>query len=132
MIKAGLPGTAHLLALLAPLIVLGYASILILVLRTEWSRLLAPFAAAGRIAFTNYLTQSLIMTSIFYGGRGALMGEVNRPGPWLMIIAIWVLQLVWSQLWLSRFEMGPFEWLWRSLTHGRRMRIMRPRQADNG
>lgn len=130
VMEAGLPGTAHLLALLAPLIVLGYASILILILRTRWSSLLSPFAAAGRMAFTNYLTQSLIMTSIFYGGRGALMGEVDRPGLWLIVIAIWALQLVWSKQWLSHFEMGPFEWIWRMLTHGRVVRLVRTPQAD--
>jgi uncharacterized protein len=48
------------------------------------------------MAFTNYLSPSLIMTSIFYGGRGALMGEVDRPGLWAIVIAIWALQLIWS------------------------------------
>ncbi|WP_162252102.1 DUF418 domain-containing protein [Brevundimonas sp. Root1423] len=102
--------------LLAPVIALAYASVLILIVKA--GARLRPLAAAGRMAFTNYLTQSLIMTSIFYGGRGGLMGEVDRPVLWGMVFAVWVLQLIWSPLWLSRFEMGPFEWLWRCMTHG--------------
>ena len=76
------------------------------------------------MAFTNYLTQSLIMTTLFYGGRGfGLMGQVDRPALWAIVVAVWALQLVWSVLWLRRFQMGPLEWLWRSLTEGRRLPI---------
>ncbi|MCD2518620.1 DUF418 domain-containing protein [Massilia sp. G4R7] len=109
------------LDLLAPLVGLAYASGLILLLRRGAGRVLAPLAAAGRMAFTNYLTQSIIMTSIFYGGRGALMGQVDRPVLWLLVALVWLLQLAWSPLWLSRFEMGPFEWVWRCLTVGYRV-----------
>ena len=107
--------------LLAPLVGLGYAALLVLLLRHGAARLLSPVAAVGRMAFTNYLTQSLVMTTIFYGGRGALMGEVDRPALWLLVFAVWALQLLWSPLWLARFEMGPFEWAWRCLTLGRRL-----------
>ena len=102
---------------LSLVIALGYASVLILILRA--GARLRPLAATGRMAFTNYLTQSLIMTCIFYGGRGGLMGEVDRPALWGIVLAVWALQLVWSPLWLARFEMGPFEWVWRCLTYGR-------------
>jgi uncharacterized protein len=106
--------------LLNPLVSLGYASVLILIWKAGAAGFLSPLAAAGRMAFTNYLTQSLIMTSIFYGGRGlGLMGQVDRPALWGLVIAIWVLQLIWSPLWLSRFNMGPLEWVWRCLTYGR-------------
>ncbi|WP_395944147.1 DUF418 domain-containing protein [Brevundimonas sp.] len=106
--------------LLNPLVSLGYAAVLILLWKGGAARFLSPLAAAGRMAFTNYLTQSLIMTTIFYGGRGlGLMGQVDRPALWGMVIAIWILQLIWSPLWLSRFSMGPLEWVWRCLTYGR-------------
>ncbi len=112
--------------LLNPLIGLGYASILILLWKAGRARALSPLAAAGRMAFTNYLTQSLIMTTLFYGGRGfGLMGQVDRPALWAIVVAVWALQLVWSVLWLRRFQMGPLEWLWRSLTEGRRLPIRR-------
>lgn len=107
--------------LLTPLVALAYIAGLALLQRGGAGKLLSSLAATGRMAFTNYLTQSLLMTSIFYGGRGALMGEVDRPGLWAITIGIWILQLIWSPLWLARFEMGPLEWVWRCLTLGRRI-----------
>ena len=121
VVGAKIPIEHGLVLLLSPSVALGYAAILVLLLRSRLGEWLAPLAAAGRMAFTNYLTQSLIMTSIFYGGRGALMGGIDRPGLWGLTVAIWTLQLVWSPLWLARFEMGPFEWAWRCLTLGRRV-----------
>src|SRR5690606_6112040 len=74
--------------LLSPLIGLGYASVLILLWKAGAAGLLSPLAAAGRMALTNYLTQSLIMTTIFYGGRGlGLMGQVDRPALWAIVVA---------------------------------------------
>lgn len=102
-------------------ITLGYAATAILLLRLEAARkILAPLAALGRMAFTNYLTQSLIMTTIFWSGRGlGLFGQATRVELWMIVGAIWALQLVWSPLWLSRFSMGPLEWVWRRLTYGK-------------
>lgn len=89
-----------------------------------------PLAAAGRMALTNYLAQSILMTSLFYGGRGlGLMGQVDRPMLWLIVIGVWALQLVWSPLWLRRFRMGPAEWGWRCLTQGGGCRF--ENQADD-
>jgi len=110
---------------LSPLIALFYASALILIVKAGLLRIVTDaLAAVGRMAFTNYLTQSLIMTTIFYGGRGfGLYGEVSREQLWGIVGAIWVLQLIWSPLWLSRFSMGPFEWVWRRLSYGRPVSI---------
>jgi uncharacterized protein len=121
MLERQVLGERGFMLLLAPLVSLAYVAGLVLLLKAGTGRLLSPLAAAGRMAFTNYLTQSLLMTSIFYGGRGGLMGEVDRPGLWAITICIWILQLIWSPLWLARFEMGPLEWVWRSLTLGRRV-----------
>ncbi|CAN5371247.1 DUF418 domain-containing protein [soil metagenome] len=118
-------GGQGLNGLLTPLISLAYASTLILLWRAG-ARWLAPLGRAGQMAFTNYLTQSIIMTSIFYGGRGGMMGEVDRPGLWAIVIAIWIVQLIWSTLWLSKFQMGPLEWVWRSLTYGRFVVLRKP------
>lgn len=113
--------------LFSPLIGLGYASVLILLWKARAAGWLSPLAAAGRMALTNYLAQSLIMTSLFYGGRGlGLMGQVDRPALWGIVVAVWILQLIWSPLWLSRFSMGPVEWVWRCLTYGRFVPIRKP------
>lgn len=112
---------------LSPFIALLYASVLVLVVKFGALKMLTDaLAAVGRMAFTNYLTQSLIMTTIFYGGRGlGLYGEVDRVGLWAIVLAIWALQLIWSPLWLSRFSMGPFEWAWRRLSYGRPLAMAR-------
>ena len=110
---------------LATVIALGYAAGVILLLRSRVAPMLAPLAAAGRMAFTNYLAQSLIMTTLFYGGRFALMGQVDRPALWVIVIAVWVVQLAWSTRWLARFQYGPCEWAWRCLTLGRRVPFTR-------
>lgn len=83
-------------------------------------------AAVGRMAFTNYLMQTAICTSIFYGHGLGLYGSVGRVGQLALTIGIFALQLVWSPLWLERFSMGPLEWLWRTLTYGRAPKARRP------
>lgn len=107
---------------------LGYASLLMLVHAAVGTGGLWALAATGRMAFTNYLTQSLIMTGIFYGGRGlGLFGQLDWPTLAGVVVGIWVLQLAWSPLWLSVFRMGPLEWVWRCLTYGRLLPIGRER-----
>ena len=74
--------------------------------------------AAGRMAFTNYLMTSVVMTSLFYGYGLGLFGSVPRIGLWLFVLGMWGLILLWSKPWLDRFHYGPLEWLWRSLARG--------------
>lgn len=127
MAHARMMWTAGVEGLLNPLIGLGYASILILMWKAGRAGALRPLAAAGRMALSNYLAQSILMTSLFWGGRGlGLMGQVDRPMLWAVVIGVWVLQLIWSPLWLSRFAMGPAEWVWRCLTYGRRLPMRKP------
>ncbi|MEM7052277.1 MAG: DUF418 domain-containing protein [Acidobacteriota bacterium] len=77
------------------------------------------FQAAGRMAFTNYLGQSVICTLIFYGTGLGWFGSVERSGQALVVVLVLLFQLVFSAWWLERFRFGPAEWLWRSLTYGR-------------
>ncbi len=78
--------------------------------------------AAGRMALTNYLTQTLIGITIL---RGVLtIGDLGRSQIFLMVMAIWALQLGWSKWWLDQFKFGPFEWAWRCATY-RRIRSIR-------
>lgn len=80
---------------------------------------LTGVAAIGRMALTNYLTQSLVMSGIFYGFGVGLFGKL-KPAPAMMIVvAIYAVQIAASRLWLRRFRFGPVEWLWRSLSYGR-------------
>ncbi|ESQ92998.1 hypothetical protein ABAC460_01735 [Asticcacaulis sp. AC460] len=118
------------------LISLGYAALLILVARSGGGWLLYPLACAGRMAFTNYLTQSVIMTMLCYGGRAPagtevagydlpLYGTLNHAGLVPIVVAIWIGQLLFSMLWLQVFRYGPFEWGWRCLTYKRWMPILK-------
>jgi len=78
--------------------------------------ILAPFAAAGRMALTNYLTQSLICCVLFYGYGFGLYGRLDPQTALAIVISLYAAQLWFSVWWLRRYRFGPFEWLWRSLT----------------
>ncbi|MEL7471758.1 MAG: DUF418 domain-containing protein [Planctomycetota bacterium] len=80
------------------------------------TRLLAP---VGRMALTNYLSQTVICTTLFYGyglGYYAKLDFVAMGG---VVGAIWLFNIVVSNAWLARYRFGPMEWLWRTLTYGR-------------
>jgi uncharacterized protein len=110
---------------------IGYASLLILLVKAGAKLLTAPLAAVGQMAFTNYIAQSLIMTTIFYGGRGfGLWGEVDRVTLWVIVLGVWAAQLIWSPLWLSRFSMGPLEWMWRRLSYGKQVSMAKQAPAS--
>ncbi len=68
------------------------------------------------MAFTNYLTTSIVMTTIFYGYGLGLFGEIGRAALYLFVIGMSAAMLIWSKPWLDRFAYGPFEWAWRSLS----------------
>ena len=89
----------------------------------------ARLAAVGRMALTNYLMQSLLMTTLFYGYGFGLYGSVDRFAQMGIVVVVLALELWWSPLWLERFRFGPCEWLWRSLTYWRRQPMVRPGAA---
>ena len=108
------------------LITLFYASILILLVRFGLRPLVAWLAPVGRMAFTNYLTQTLIMVTLYYAPWGPMwFGQQGPAEMWMVVGAIWAAQIIWSPLWLSVFTMGPLEWIWRCLTYGRMVPIRR-------
>ena len=101
-----------------PLLSLCYAGVLILLsAENRWRRRLAPLAAAGRMALTNYLLQSLVCTTLFYGYGFGLMGTFGPAAATAVAIALWVVQLFASVFWLRHFRCGPAEWLWRSFIY---------------
>lgn len=111
------------------LMALGYASLVMLVCKMPFLALLrAPFAAAGRMAFTNYLTQTITLVILSTGTIGlGLYGTLGREELIPIVLIIWVVQLAVSTVWLSIFRFGPFEWLWRSLTYWKLQPITKPR-----
>jgi uncharacterized protein len=116
---AFLPLADTITLLLRPFLALAYASALILVVQAgaaQW--LTSRLAAAGRMAFSNYLGTSLVMTTIFYGYGLGLFGTLSRAQLYILVFAQWLLILAWSKPWLRHFRYGPFEWAWRSLARG--------------
>lgn len=102
----------------ALLLSFGYlAGIVLLVQRPAWRSRLAPLAAAGRMALTNYILQSVVMTAIAYSWGLGLFGKVSRAWQIPLAIAVWGVNLAFSVWWLARFRFGPLEWLWRSITY---------------
>jgi uncharacterized protein len=74
----------------------------------------------GQMAFTNYLGQSLLCGLFFYGAGLGMFGKLQRYELYYVVAILWVFQVFISHLWLKHFYYGPAEWLWRSLTYGRR------------
>ena len=89
------------------------------------------FAKVGRMAFTNYILETLICTTIFYGHGFGMFGRFDRVQGMMVVLATWVFLLLFSQLWIRYFYSGPLEWLWRSLTY-RRLQPFRRQLASMG
>lgn len=101
---------------------IGWIGVLMLLCTSSGlTRAKAALSAVGRTAFSNYILQTLIATTLFYGHGFGLFGGVSRVYQILIVVAIWTVQLFISPLWLRYFAFGPLEWLWRSLTYWRRM-----------
>jgi uncharacterized protein len=100
------------------LVSLGYISTVMLISQAGNLRsIVRPLAAVGRMAFTNYLAQTLVCTAIFYGHGLGLFGRVERTEQILIVFGVWAVQLIRSTIWLHYLRFGPFEWLWRTLTY---------------
>jgi len=109
----------HLLAV--PVLASGYvAGIVVAFQGNVGRRLLTPFASVGRMALTNYLTQSLVIGFVLFGvGPGlALAGKIGTTGLFGIVIVAFIGQILFSGWWLRQFAYGPVEWIWRALTYG--------------
>ena len=82
-------------------------------------------AAVGQMAFSNYIAQSLICTTLFYGYGFGLYGHRERYQLYYVVLAVWIVQLIVSPIWLRYFRHGPLEWAWRSLTYMQRQPMRR-------
>ncbi|MDP3855803.1 DUF418 domain-containing protein [Phenylobacterium sp.] len=113
-----------------PFIALAHASVLLLIVRAGLLRALFDrLAAAGRMAFSNYLGTSIVTSLVFCGYGLGLYGQLSRFEQLAVVLGVWALILLWSKPWLARFHYGPLEWLWRSLVHWRLQPFVRPQPA---
>lgn len=96
----------------------GYLGAVVMLLGSDkWAGRMTWLAPIGRMALTNYIMHSVILTTLFYGYAGGLYGQITRAPQMLIVIAIVLFQVAFSTWWLSRYRFGPLEWLWRSLTY---------------
>ena len=103
-----------------PLLSLAYmAGLTLLSEIPAWRARLTPLGWVGRMPLTNYLMQSVIATTLFYSYGFGLFGKVGPAGGFLISLAIFAVQVVYSRWWMARFRFGPLEWLWRAITYGR-------------
>lgn len=104
----------------------GHIGLVMLIIKSGvLAGLVTRFAAVGRMALTNYLMHSVILTTVFYGYGLGLYGTIPRFWQMGFVIAVITLQLGLSPWWLARFRFGPAEWLWRSLTYWKRQPFRR-------
>ncbi len=118
---------AHSLLYFVSVYIVGFAYVAAICLvynRHPRARVFSLFSAPGRMALTNYIGQSVWGMAIYYGiglGLGASMGlSLVMP----VAVGVWLVEALFSLLWLRLFNFGPLEWIWRMLTYGRRFPLL--------
>lgn len=102
------------------ILAIGYMALLLLLCTNPLFRtVFRPIGKAGRMSLTTYLTQSIVATLLFYGYGFGMYGQVDLGTGTLIAIALFIVQVIFSSLWLTKFRMGPLEWFWRRLTYGK-------------
>ena len=114
------------------ILALGYGAMaLALVQLPSVGQVLKVFAPLGRMAFTNYIMQSVIFGYIFFGYGLGYFGQLGAMHALLIGIGVYAAQVLLSGWWLSRFQFGPLEWLWRTLTYGIKQPLRKPTSQEH-
>ncbi len=105
-----------------PMLMVFYVLLIVqLFQRPAWQSFFKPFELAGRMPLTNYLMQTALCTTLFYGWGFGLWAKVGPAAGLALSLAIFFfIQVPWSYFWLRSHERGPLEALWARLTYGRR------------
>ncbi|MCK0470366.1 DUF418 domain-containing protein [Halalkalibacter sp. APA_J-10(15)] len=107
-----------------PMVAMFYASsIALLATNKKAYTWLKPLTFVGRLSLTNYLMQSIVFTTLFYGYGIGIFGRVGFFIGVLISLGFFFIQILLSKWWLKRFKIGPIEWLWRLGTYWRRPRF---------
>ena len=83
------------------------------------------FAWPGRMALTNYISQSVIGVFLFYGIGLAFGASLGLGETELVALGVFIFQIIFSRLWLRFFRFGPLEWIWRMLTYGKLLPLLK-------
>ena len=110
---------------------LGLFGLIMLLYKSGWFKwLFALMRPVGQMAFTNYLMQSLMCGLFFFGVGFGMMGKLQRYEIYYVVAAVWVIEIIWSHLWLRFFRFGPLEWAWRSLTYWKKQPMRKANTKD--
>ena len=125
---AGFLGSTEPLGIIA--LALGYGAAILGIASFERGKTLLGWAAPlGRMAFTNYVAQSVIFGWTFYGYGLGLFGRLAVTQALIIGIAVYIAQVLFSAWWLRHYRYGPLEWLWRSLMYGVRQPMVVAQKA---
>jgi|SRR5215203_2275181 len=109
---------------------LAYTSVICLRwIKKKGNSKLKVLAPMGRMALTNYLMQTIIGITLYYGVGFGFGGNI---GPIVFIpigLVVYSLQIAYSNWWFRYFNYGPMEWIWRQLTYGQRLPFRKTNQA---
>ena len=104
----------------------GYISLIMVFTQSDNHNTIKKYLASiGQMALTNYILHSFIGILIFFGIGFGLFGKIDRSLQMLIISAIWIFQYFASEKWLNFYKFGPLEWVWRSLTYGKKQPFIR-------
>jgi uncharacterized protein len=105
---------------------LGIFGLIMIMYKSGWFKWMFSLTrAVGQMAFTNYLMQSILCGLFFYGVGFGMYGKLQRYEAYYVVLAVWIVEIIWSNIWLRLFRFGPFEWLWRSLTYWKKQPMKR-------
>jgi uncharacterized protein len=104
----------------------GAAWVAVVMLACRFGARLRPLTFVGRLALSNYLLQSILFTTVFYGHGLGLFADVGRGGQLVIALAVAAVGGLVSVAWTRYFTVGPVEWIWRSVTLGRRIPVRGP------
>ncbi len=109
---------------------IGIFGLIMLLYKSGWFKwLFVLMRPVGQMAFTNYLMQSLLVGLFFYGIGFGMYGKLERHEIYYVVAAVWVVQIIYSHIWLKYFRFGPLEWAWRSLTYWKMQPFVREKSA---
>jgi uncharacterized protein len=104
----------------------GYISLIMVFAQSDnYNTIKKRLASIGQMALTNYILHSFIGMLIFFGIGFGLFGKIDRSLQILIVGIIWIFQYLASEKWLNSYKFGPLEWVWRSLTYGKKQPFLR-------
>jgi uncharacterized protein len=110
---------------------LGLFGLIMLLYKSGWFNwLFKLMQPVGQMAFTNYLMQSFMSNLFFLGIGFGMIGKLERHEIYYVVGVIWVVQIIWSHIWLRFYRFGPLEWCWRSLTYWKLQPIKKPAKEN--